>query len=137
MLAGACPKLYYLDVELVVYRANRAGSLLNAGLAKHFAGIAAVIHRFEKCSPRRTAPGPRRSKPRSGGAPPMCSGRRPAALPAVMPRYAPPVPRPDRLQSTVETGDENTRPDWKLFAFLLNHFGPRFALWAAGLLKRK
>ena len=34
-------------------------------------------------------------------------------------------------------GDENTRPDWKLFAFLLNHFGPRFALWAAGLLKRK
>lgn len=24
-------------------------------------------------------------------------------------------------------GDENTRPDWKLFAFLLNHFGPRFA----------
>lgn len=35
VLAGACPKLYYLDVELVVYRANRAGSLLNAGLAKH------------------------------------------------------------------------------------------------------
>ncbi len=48
VLAGACPKLYYLDVELVVYRANRAGSLLNAGLAKHFAGIAAVIQRFEK-----------------------------------------------------------------------------------------
>ena len=48
MLAGACPRLYYLDVELVVYRANRAGSLLNAGLAKHFAGVAAVIHRFEK-----------------------------------------------------------------------------------------
>ena len=48
VLAGACPRLYYLDVELVVYRANRAGSLLNAGLAKHFAGIAAVIHRFEK-----------------------------------------------------------------------------------------
>lgn len=35
------------EVELVVYRANRR-RLLNAGLAKHFAGVAAVIHRFEK-----------------------------------------------------------------------------------------
>mgnify|MGYP000836852180 FL=1 len=29
VLAGACPKLYYLDVELVVYRANRALSLIH------------------------------------------------------------------------------------------------------------
>lgn len=55
-----------------------------------------------------------------------------------MPRYAPPVPPGlTACKALWKLGDENTRPDWKLFAFLLNHFGPRFALWAAGLLKRK
>ena len=106
VLAGACPKLYYLDVELVVYRANRAGSLLNAGLAKHFAGIAAVIHRFEKmfAAPdcpwtpteqaeiwRRTAAGPRRCLPGCRGTRRLC-------------------PRPDRLQSTLETGGREHPP---------------------------
>lgn len=38
VLAGAYPKLYYLDVELVVYRCNRAGSLLKRGPCQTFCG---------------------------------------------------------------------------------------------------
>ena len=138
VLAGACPKLYYLDVELVVYRANRAGSLLNAGLAKHFAGIAAVIHRFEKMfaapdcpwTPAEQAEIWRRTAnvfwPQARGAACRDAEVRAACAPGLT-----------ACKALWKLGDENTRPDWKLFAFLLNHFGPRFALWAAGLLKRK
>ena len=138
VLAGACPRLYYLDVELVVYRANRAGSLLNAGLAKHFAGIAAVIHRFEKMfaapdcpwTPAEQAEIWRRTAnvfwPQARGA--ACRDAEVCAACA---------PGLTACKALWKLGDENTRPDWKLFAFLLNHFGPRFALWAAGLLKRK
>lgn len=138
VLAGACPKLYYLDAELVVYRANRAGSLLNAGLAKHFAGIAAVIHRFEKMfaapdcpwTPAEQAEIWRRTAnvfwPQARGAACRDAEVRAACAPGLT-----------ACKALWKLGDENTRPDWKLFAFLLNHFGPRFALWAAGLLKRK
>ncbi len=138
VLAGACPKLYYLDVELVVYRANRVGSLLNAGLAKHFAGIAAVIHRFEKMfaapdcpwTPAEQAEIWRRTAnvfwPQARGAACRDAEVRAACAPGLT-----------ACKALWKLGDENTRPDWKLFAFLLNHFGPRFALWAAGLLKRK
>ena len=138
VLAGACPKLYYLDVELVVYRANRAGSLLNAGLAKHFAGIAAVIHRFEKMfaapdcpwTPAEQAEIWRRTAnvfwPQARGAACRDAEVRAACTPGLT-----------ACKALWKLGDENTRPDWKLFAFLLNHFGPRFALWAAGSLKRK
>ena len=110
VLAGACPKLYYLDVELVVYRANRAGSLLNAGLAKHFAGIAAVIHRFEKMFAAPDCPWTPAEQARSGGAPPMCSGRRPRRClrDAEVTRRL--CPRPDRLQSTLETGGREHPP---------------------------
>ena len=124
--------------ELVVYRANREGSLLNAGLAKHFAGIAAVIHRFEKMfaapdcpwTPAEQAEIWRRTAnvfwPQARGAACRDAEVRAACAPGLT-----------ACKALWKLGDENTRPDWKLFAFLLNHFGPRFALWAAGSLKRK
>ena len=112
--------------------------MLNAGLAKHFAGIAAVIHRFEKMfaapdcpwTPAEQAEIWRRTAnvfwPQARGAACRDAEVRAACAPGLT-----------ACKALWKLGDENTRPDWKLFAFLLNHFGPRFALWAAGLLKRK
>lgn len=111
---------------------------MNAGLAKHFAGIAAVIHRFEKMfaapdcpwTPTEQAEIWRRTAnvfwPQARGAACRDAEVRAACAPGLT-----------ACKALWKLGDENTRPDWKLFAFLLNHFSPRFALWAAGLLKRK
>ena len=133
VLAGACPKLYYLDVELVVYRANRAGSLLNAGLAKHFAGIAAVIHRFEKMFAAPDCPWTsaeqaeiwRRTAnvfwPQARTAAVKDAAIRKACLPYLA-----------QLRPLYACGTEvTTRRDWRLFQKLMQTFGPKFTLWAA------
>lgn len=137
LLVRECPCACYLDVELVVYRANRAGSLLNAGLEKHFVGIAAVIRRFQTLFAAPDCPWSaaeqqevwRRTAnvfwPQARGAACRDAAVRRACAPGLT-----------ACKALWRRGDENTRWDWRFFAFLLRHFGADFALWAAGRLKK-
>lgn len=138
VLLKACPRLCYLDVPMVVYRVGRAGSLLNSGLPAHFVGIAAAVRRFEKLF---AAPDSGWSEaeqrevwrrignvfwPQARGAACRDKALRRACVPGI-----------EACRALYDKGDEcRSRADWALFRFLLKGFGPRFALWAGGVLKR-
>lgn len=133
LLAHACPRVYYLDVALVVYRANRAGSLLNAGLAGHLAGIAAAMQRFERlfAAPDSGWDAAQQAEVWRRMGDVFWPQARTAAVrdPAVR-RACLPYLR--RLRPLYTQGAEvAARRDWRAFQLLMRALGPRLTLWLA------
>ena len=136
-LLKACPRLCFVDLPLVVYRANRAGSLLNAGLAGHFSGIAATVHRFRALFAAPDSgwtPGEQEEVWRCTADVFWPQARAAACRDAALRRAC--APGVEACRDLYDKGTQcHGRADWVLFRWLLKLFGPRFALWAAGRLK--
>ena len=137
LLLKNCDRLYFMDMVVTVYRANRAGSLMNANLPKHFAGILASLEKFqaEFSTGRYTEAEQAEITRRIANA--FWPDARAAAVrdPAVRRACAPLVARCHPLYNA---GDEcRGRADWAAYRWLLKIFGARFGLWAASFLHRE
>jgi hypothetical protein len=135
-LAHACQSLCFLDFVMTIYRANRAGSLMSAGLPRHFAGLAAaqrhlaVLFAGGGWSAAEQAEALRRAGnafwPQARGAAVRDAAMRRACAPGVA-----------QCRALYPCGEQGRgRADWTLFRLMLGWFGPRFALWAASLPKK-
>ncbi len=139
LLLKCCTRLYFLDFPLTVYRVNRAGSLLNSGLAAHFKGILAARRGFERLF----------ASPGAGGFTPeeqrevwrrMSNVFWPQARTAavrdaeVRRACAPLIAQCRGLYAAGEQG--RGRPDWTAFRLLLTALPAPAALWLAALGKR-
>lgn len=136
LLLRHCHRLYFADFVMTHYRENRAGSLMNANLPKHFTGILAALRGFAQlfaeggCLPAERTEILRRTAnafwPEARAAACRDKSVRHACAPLI-----------DQCKPLYDYGDQcRGRADWALFRWLLKLFGARFALWAAGLLKR-
>lgn len=137
VLLKLCPRMCFLDTVLVVYRANRAGSLLNTGLPRHFTGIAAANARFDAlfADPAAGWTAEEQQEVRRRQAAVFWPQARAAASPDAGLRRAC-RPGLERCRALWDLPADGRRPDWVLFRLLLRRFGPRFALWAGSLFKR-
>ncbi|MDD4849065.1 MAG: glycosyltransferase family 2 protein [Gemmiger sp.] len=136
MLLCHTKRLCFLDEQFTIYRANRAGSLLNCNQPKHFAGIAAALKRFQAefaaghCTEAQQAEILRRTAnafwPEARAAAVRDTATRRACAPLMRqcrPLYA--------------YGEQcRGRADWVAYRWLVTLCGPRFALWATAHLKR-
>ena len=136
LLLRHCRRLYFADFVMTHYRENRAGSLMNANLPRHFTGILAALRGFAQlfaeggCLPAERTEILRRTAnafwPEARAAACRDKSVRRACAPLI-----------DQCKPLYDYGDQcRGRADWALFRWLLKLFGARFALWAAGLLKR-
>ena len=137
LLTKVCGRMYFADFVMTIYRANRAGSLVNSNLPKHFAGIEAARQGFAALFAgdgsytaaeqdeiwRRVA---NAFWPEARAAAVRDKALRHACAPAIA-----------RCRPLYDYGDQcHGRADWVLYRWLLKLFGAKFALWAAGLLHR-
>lgn len=132
-----CKRLYFADFIMTIYRANRAGSLMNTNLPRHFVGLVATMRGFarlratEGCSEEEYKEILRRL------ANAFWPEARAAATRDAEVRHAC-VPGVDRCRALYDYGEQaQGRADWVLFRWLLKIFGAKFGLWAAAQLKRK
>ena len=143
LLAKACPKLYFADFNMTIYRANRAGSLLNSNLAKHFTGLVAAQQGFARLFADSAVENPvlaftpaqQREVWRRAANAFWPEARAAACKDKALRRAC--APGVDRCRFLYDYGDQcRGRADWVLFRLLLKAFGAKFALWAAGGLKK-
>lgn len=136
LLLRRCRKLCFLDMVMTHYRENRAGSLMNSNLPKHFTGILAALRGFAQVFAEGQCLPP--SAMKSCAAPPTLSGRKPVPPPAGTRRCAVPAPLSSTSAARCLTTATSAggRADWVLFRLLLKVFGARFALWFCGHLKK-
>ena len=130
-----CRRLYFADFVMTHYRENRAGSLMNTNLPKHFTGILAAVRGFARlfaqggCLPAERTEILRRTAnafwPEARDAASRDRAVRAACAPLI-----------DQCRVLYDYGDQcRGRADWVLFRLLLKCFGARFALWAAAKFK--
>lgn len=136
LLLRRCRKLCFLDMVMTHYRENRAGSLMNSNLPKHFTGILAALRGFAQvfaegeCLPAQRNEILRRTAnafwPEARAAACRDKAVRRACAPLI-----------DQCRPLFDYGDQcRGRADWVLFRLLLKVFGARFALWFCGHLKK-
>lgn len=138
LLLHCCTRLYFLDFPITVYRVNRAGSLLNSNLPKHFVGILAARKRFRKLF----------AKPGAGGFTPAEQEevwRRVANVFWPQARAAAVKDKEvrrncaalmARCRDLYNKGEQASgRADWVLFRWMITLLGPRAGLWLAAHLK--
>lgn len=136
LLLQVCSRLYFMDMVVTVYRANRAGSLMNANLPQHFAGIAAALGRFQAgfAAGRFTAAEQAEILRRLGNA--FWPEARAAAVRDRAVRRAC-APRMALCRPLYGAGDEcRGRADWTAYRLLMTCLGPRFALWFTSFFHR-
>lgn len=138
LLLHHCIRLYFLDFPLTVYRVNRAGSLLNSNLPKHFVGILAARKGFRKLFARPDAGGFGAAEqqevwrrvanvfwPQARAAAVKDKATRRACAPLIA-----------RCRDLYNKGEQASgRTDWVLFRWMLTLLGPRAGLWLAAHLK--
>lgn len=135
-LLHACDRLYFLDFPFSVYRANRAGSLMNRGLPGRFAAIlAALDHLQGRFAPDAYTAADRQEVFRRAGDVFWPQARAAAVRdPAVRRACEPGIAR---CRPLYDCGAQARRgPAQTFYRFALKYFGARFALWAAGLRRR-
>ena len=138
LLLHCCTRLYFLDFPITIYRVNRAGSLLNSNLPKHFVGILATRKRFRKLF----------AKPGAGGFTPAEQEevwRRVATVVWPQARAAAVTDKEvrhncaalmARCRDLYNKGEQASgRADWVLFRWMITLLGPRAGLWLAAYLK--
>lgn len=137
LLLKRCETLFFADVVMTVYREGRAGSLLNAGnLPQRLDAVAAALAKFRR----------RFAKGRFTKAEQEEILHRAAGVFWPVARAA--ACRDKTVRRACEAGVTRCKPlwtygreqadgrfSWRVFARMLRAFGPRFALWAGGLLK--
>lgn len=136
-LLHACRKICFVDVVFTVYRANRAGSLMNANLPKHFDGIVAALEHFHALftTGAYTEAEQREVLRRAGNA--FWPEARAAAVPDAELRAAC-APRMARCRELYDCGEQSRTGGAAQTAYrlMMKCFGPRFALWATGRMHK-
>lgn len=138
LLLHCTTRLYFLDFPITVYRVNRAGSLLNSNLPKHFVGILAARKGFRKLF----------AGPSAGGFTPAEQQevwRRVANVFWPQARAAAVKDKETRracaaliarCRDLYDKGEQASgRADWVLFRWMITLLGPRAGLWLAAHLK--
>lgn len=127
-------KMCFLDVVMVIYRANRKGSLMNVNTPKHFRGILASYQHFdakrsELSREEQTEIFARLANsfwPDVRGASAQSEAVRRACEPLIL-----------QLKPLWNLGEQcRGRLDWTLYRLALCAFGPRFALNLGHFLRR-
>lgn len=132
-----CKKLCFLDLVMTHYRENRAGSLMNSNLPKHFTGILAAQRGFAQVFAEGECLPAQRNEILRRMANAFWPEARAAACRDRAVRHAC-APLIDQCRPLFDHGDQcRGRADWVLFRLLLKAFGARFALWFCGRLKGK
>lgn len=133
-LLHVCTRLCFVDVTMTVYRANRAGSLMDTGLPKHFAGILAALRHFDALFAAGGYAPAEQEEILNRAADVFWPQARAAAVPdkALRAACAPLIGRCRRLY---DRGAQSRRGGAAQTAYrwMLKALGPRFALWAAGM----
>lgn len=131
-----CKRLYFADFTMTIYRANRAGSLMNANLPKHFAGLVGTMRGFARLRATQGCTAEEYNEILRRLANAFWPEARAAATRDADLRHAC-VAGVDRCRALYDHGEQaQGRADWVLFRWLLKIFGARFGLWAAAHLKR-
>lgn len=139
LLLTCCERLYFTDLVFTHYRVGRPGSLLSdaQNLPRRFAALVAAQRRFAHLVATGALTPAQYRVIQNCAADVFWPQARTAAVPDAALRHAC-LPALAQLRPLYPYGTEvNTRRDWKLFATLMRLFGPKFALWAAALGKRR
>ena len=134
----ACTRLYFAEVELVYYRKDRPGSLLNAGnLPRRLAGVLAAQRGFARLFATDAAWTPaEQAEVLARAADVFWPVARTAAVRDAAVRRAC-APLLARCRPLYDCGSQGGgRAAWTAFRLMLKYGGPRFALWAAALAHR-
>lgn len=137
-LLKKCEVLYFTDLVFTVYRVARAGSLLTdaANLPRRFAGIAAAHRRLQALHDAGQVTDAEYGEMLHRAADVFWPQARTAAVRDKALRAAC-LPGIEACRPLFGHGREvRTRRDWRLFAWLLRHGGPRLTLWVGAIIKR-